>query len=308
VSLILSGAKIVVTGATGQVGLPVATRLAKENEVWAPARFSDPSARSRLEAAGVRCVVADLGGQDLTAIPADADYVLHFAVSRTADFDKDLTDNAEATGLLMHRCRLAKAFLHCSSTAVYAPKGHDRLRETDPLGDNHRVMFPTYSLVKIASEAVARTAARLLDLPTVIARLNVPYGDNGGWPDYHVMMMQAGIEIPVHTNAPSLYNPIHEDDIFAMVPRLLEATSVPATIVNLAGDEQASIEEWCAYLGELTGLAPKLVRTQSTLESVTTDNTKMNKLVGQSTVGWRDGFRRMVEVRHPDLLRGGRRA
>jgi nucleoside-diphosphate-sugar epimerase len=32
----------------------------------------------------------------------------------------------------------------------------------------------TYSITKIAAEAVARTMARALGLPTTIARLNVP--------------------------------------------------------------------------------------------------------------------------------------
>jgi len=298
----MKGTRIVITGATGQVGLPVAKALAQDNDVWAAARFSNADARSKLEAAGVKCAPIDFATGDLAAIPDDVDYCIHLAVSRSGDFDKDLTDNAEATGLLMERCRDASAFLYCSSTAVYQPKGHDAINEQDPLGDNHRVMFPTYSIVKIATEAVARTCARLYNLPTVITRLNVPYGDNGGWPYFHVLMMQAGMEIPVHTNAPSIYNPIHEDDIIAALPTLLEAASVPATVVNLCGDEQVSIEEWCTYLGELTGLTAKVAPTDNTLESVASDNTKLRSLGWKQSVSWRDGMRRMVEAQFPDLV------
>jgi nucleoside-diphosphate-sugar epimerase len=43
-------------------------------------------------------------------------------------------------------------------------------------------MFQTYSISKIAAEAMARSCARRLKLPTTIARLNVPYGDRSGWP------------------------------------------------------------------------------------------------------------------------------
>ena len=57
----------------------------------------------------------------------------------------------------MQHCRTRPAFLHCSSTAVYQPAGPHPLAETDPLGDNHRVMMPTYSIAKIAAEVVART-------------------------------------------------------------------------------------------------------------------------------------------------------
>jgi UDP-glucuronate 4-epimerase len=185
---------------------------------------------------------------------------------------------------------------------VYAPAGHRALKETDPLGDNHRVILPTYSLCKIAGEAVVRTAARQLGLPTTIARLNVPYGDNGGWPAFHLEMLLADQPVPVHTDAPSLYNPIHDDDIFRQVPKLLEAATVPATVVNWGGNDAVSIEEWCAYLGELTGLPGTTVETDQTLESVTIDTTRMHELVGETTVDWRDGFRRMVEARHPELL------
>jgi UDP-glucuronate 4-epimerase len=301
----LAGAKILMTGTTGQVGFPLAVSLTRDNEVWAAARFSDPSSRERHEAAGMRCVTVDLAADDLGALPDDFDYVLNLAVSHggVGDFDRDLALNAEASGLLMHHARKAKAFLHCSSTAVYAPKGHAPLKETDPLGDNHRVILPTYSLCKIAGEAVVRTAARQLDLPTTIARLNVPYGDNGGWPAFHLEMMLAGQPVPVHSDAPSLYNPIHDDDIAAQVPALLAAADVPATIVNWGGNEAVSIEEWCAYLGELTGLAGNTVETDQTLESVTIDTTRMHELVGKTAVDWRDGFRQMVAARHPELLK-----
>jgi len=299
----VNGKKIVITGATGQVGLPVATSLAKENEVWAAARFSDQKVRAQLEEAGVHCAVADLGSGNLSAVPTDPDYVLHFAVSRSKSFDKDITDNSEGTALLMTHCKAAKAFMHCSSTSVYQEKGHDPIAETDPLGDNHRVMFPTYSIVKIATEAVVRSYARTLNLPTVIARLNVPYGDNGGWPLWHLLMMQNGTPVPVHTDAPTIYNLIHDDDILAFIPKLLDLATVPAPIVNLGGDERVSVEEWCAYMGELTGIEATFAPTDKTLESVSTDNTKRTELLGPTTVHWKDGLRRMIAAQQPDLLK-----
>jgi len=301
----MKDSRILVTGPSGQVALPLTTALARDNEVWGVARFKDAAAKERLEDAGVQCVPVDLASGDFDGLPDKVDYVLNLAVSHGGPdaFDRDLALNAEATGLLMQRFRDAKAFLHCSSTGVYEPAGHHQLKETDPLGDNHRVMLPTYSICKIAAEAVARTAARQLDLPTVITRLNVPYGDNGGWAAFHLEMMLAGQPVPVHTDAPSLYNPIHDNDIVRQLPGMLEAASVPATIVNWGGTEQASVEDWCAYLGEVTGLEPKLTSTDQTISSVTIDTTKMHELVGETKVGWRDGYQRMVASLHPELLK-----
>ena len=297
--------KILITGPTGQVALPVALALARENEVWGVARFSDAAARKRLEAGGVHCVAADLGDGDFRGLPGDFDTVLNLAVSKSPDgnFDTDLRANGEATGLLMSHCRRAKAFLHCSTTGVYQPAGHHVFRETDPLGDNHRVIMPTYSIAKIATEVVARTACRELRLPTTIARLCVPYGSNGGWPWYHLMMMRGGVAIPVHPDRPSRYTLIHEDDIIAMIPGLLRAASVPATIVNWAGQEHVSIEDWCAYLGDLTGLDPRFDVTDKALDSVQVDTTRLLELVGPAKVSWEEGLRRMVEARAPELLR-----
>jgi hypothetical protein len=95
---------------------------------------------------------------------------------------------------------------------------------------------------------------------------------------------------------------LHADDIVATVPRLLEIATVPATIVNWAGDDVVSIEEWVAYLSELTGLDGKTEQTAQTLASNVMDLTKMHELVGRSSVPWRDGVRRLVEARHPELL------
>jgi nucleoside-diphosphate-sugar epimerase len=298
----LAGQKILITGATGQVAKPLALSLAQDNEVWALARFKDPEARQELEKAGVTCLIHNLTTSDFADVPEDFAYVLNLAVVKSGKWDRDLAGNAEAVGLLMRHCRSAKAFLHCSSTGVYAPNGREPLAEDAPLGDNHRVLMPTYSISKIAAEVMARYGAREWELPTVIARLNVPYGDNGGWPAFHLEQILAGQPIDVHRDGPSVYCPIHQDDIIALVPRLLAAASVPATIVNWAGNDAVSIEDWCAYLGELVGAAPSFRHSDQALESVVTDNTRMHALIGAAQITWRDGMRRMVAARHGERL------
>jgi nucleoside-diphosphate-sugar epimerase len=297
----LHDARILVTGATGQVALPVALALAAHNEVIAVARFTDATKRAQLEQAGVTCVAADLARGSVEGIPSDVDYVCNFAVVKSNKWDVDLRGNAEAAGLLMAHCREARAVLHCSSTGVYEAADGSPQRETDPLGDNHRVMMPTYSISKIAAEAVVRTTCRLFEIPTTIARLNVPYGDNGGWPAFHLAMILAGQEVPVRPGGPSRYNPIHEDDIIATLPGMLDAASVPATIVNWGGDEESSIEEWCEYLAQLTGTTPRFAVTEQTIGGIPTDNTLRRELVGPTAVGWKDGMRRMVAALHPEL-------
>jgi nucleoside-diphosphate-sugar epimerase len=300
----LEGKSIVVTGVTGQVAEPVARALARANDVVGAARFRDDSARKRLEGAGVRCVPIDLATGDVGGLPTDADYVINFAVSKSNDWEIDLQANSGGLAWLMEHHQEATAFVHCSTTGVYKPLGHHVFAEEDELGDNHGVwpFLRTYSICKIAAEATARWAADRFSLPTTVARLSVPYGDRGGWPAIHLEMMINGSDIPVHLDAPSVYHPLHEDDILAMIPGLIGAAGTPAVTVNWGGDQAVSIEEWCGFLSELTGVAARFAPTRGTIDSVQIDLDRMHKLVGTTSVDWRDGMRRMVAARHPELM------
>ena len=163
-------------------------------------------------------------------------------------------------------------------------------------------MFPTYSISKIAGEVVVRTMARALGVPSTIARLNVPYGDNGGWPLFHMEMMLGGDPIPVPPGGPARYNLMHEDDIIATIPKLLEVASVPATTINWASEQFVSIQEWCTYLGSLVGTEPTFEESDQALRGNPLDVTFMRELIGPATVDWKDGLRRMAVKFHPELV------
>jgi nucleoside-diphosphate-sugar epimerase len=295
--------RYLVTGITSEVARPVAEALAKENEVIGVARFRDDSARDALHAAGIKTARADLAKGDLSDLPDEVDYVLHFAVVKSDKWNVALDGNHGGPLHLMEKYAGIRGFLHVSSTAVYHPDGHHEFTENDPLGDSHRNYYlPTYSITKIAAEGAVRWGSKRWNTPATIARLNVPYGDWGGWPFIQFQMAEGGMDVAVHPDAPSEFHPIHTDDIVAMVPKLLEVASVPATVVNWGGDERVSVEEWCAYMSELTGVQLKCVPSEQSLASVALDLTRMHELIGHTTVSWRDGFRRMLETQRPDLV------
>ena len=292
----LTNRVIVIAGCTGQVGKPVAAALAAAgNEVHGLARFKDPAIREEMEAAGVICHAVDLVDPDLSGVPTEVDHLLNFAVTKTGRWAKDLAANADAAGLLMSHCRSARSVLHCSSTAVYAPTGGEPMREDSPLGrDHHQHLMPTYSTVKTAAESVVSFAAKEFDLPTTIARLCVPYGDDDGWPMFHLLMAQGGQAIPVHTDG-SRYNPIHHDDIVAQIPALLDAASTPATILNWGSDEVVSVEEWTRYMCDIAGAPrPRFEATELTIPSAVIDTTRSREILGPCRIGWHDGFRRLA--------------
>jgi nucleoside-diphosphate-sugar epimerase len=299
---VLSGQKIVVTGAAGGIGLPLTEYLATDNEVWGLARFSSPDALDRVRAANAIPYRCDLGDGDLSGLPEDVDYVIHLAAMASGDdYDRAMTVNGEGTGLLLQHCRRAKAALVMSTHSVYKPHADPwhAFVEFDPLGVNASAA-PVYSVSKIGQEAVARYCARALDLPVVITRLNAAYGPQSGLLAYHFDSVAAGN--PVITKwDPCPYSLIHQDDINSQTAALLEAATVPATIVNWGGDEVVTVQEWVAYMGELSGMETKVEvqETAGALRGLVADASKRNLLTGPCSVGWREGVQRMWHARRP---------
>jgi nucleoside-diphosphate-sugar epimerase len=303
-SIELINKKILITGATGQVALPVVAALAKHNDVLAMARFSNPGDEEKVLQLGAKSLKADLATDDLSAIiPQDIDYVLNFAVVKTGNFDYDLAANGEGVGRLLVACQSVKAFIHFSSTAVYQYAGSEPRKENSPLGDNHRHMFPTYSISKIAAETVARFTAKQFNIPLTIARLSVPYGDNGGWPFWHLLMMKEGIPIDVHPDAPNTYNLLHVDDYIDKIPKLLERAPTETVTLNFGGSEGCSIEQWCAYITELTGFEPIYNQTATAFGSLQIDTTAMHEAIGETRVDWKEGVLSMIKNLAPELLK-----
>src|SRR5262249_12000092 len=213
------------------------------------------------------------------------------------DYEQGLRVNAEGTGLLLSHCRRAKAALVMSTVTVYKPHAdpYHPFREDDPIGDAGLPSPQPYSIVKIAEEAVARYCAREFGLPVTIARMGSAYGDRGGLPLWHLNELMAGRPVVARWD-PLPYSPIHYDDINAQVAPLLDAASVPATIVNWAGDVPVSVQEWSAYWGELFGITPEVVVEPVLHASVGSvgDHTKRVSITGPCKVDWREGFRDMA--------------
>jgi len=302
----LSGQKILFSGPAGRIGFNVARTLARDNEVWGIARFSDPAQQGELESVGVKTHKVDLMTCDFTGLPKDFDYLIHFAANfAEVPFDIDMQINAEAAGFLLDHCRGAKGALVMSSVTVYKPHPdpwHPR-REDEALGDMLAHVPAAYPLVKIAEEGISRFCARAFGVPVTIARMNAAYNEHGGLMTGHLHAIAAGRPVVVRHD-PLPYSPIHGDDIAAQVGALLEAASVPATIVNWCGDEAVSVQEWCAHFGELLGVTPEVVTQPFPGASVGSvqDNAKRLSITGPCTVGWREGARRLVEQLYPERL------
>ena len=300
--------KILITGPAGRIAFGLARSLAAENEVWGVARFRDPATRQKVDELGVRTHVADLAAGEFGDLPRDFTYVLHLAADFSpTDYEQALRVNAEGTGLLLEHCRGAKAALVMSTLTVYKPHPDPwhAFREGEPVGDQLLPGQDPYSISKIAEEAVARYCARSFGLPTTIARMGSAYGDQGGLPLWHLNALAAGEPVKLRWD-PLPYSPIHDDDIAAHLEPLLDAATVPATIVNFAGDQPVAAQEWIAWFGELLGVEPTIEvhEVPGASRGSVGDHTRRASITGPCRVDWRDGFRAMARRFHPDRVEG----
>ncbi len=303
----ISGEKILITGPAGRIAFGITRSLARQNEVWGIARFTDSAKRKEVEALGVKTRAVDLLKCDFGDLPRDFTYLIHIAVNYEPNsYDRALQVNAEGTGFLLDHCRRAKAALVMSTISVYKPHPDPwhPFREDDPLGDIMAHFSPSYSVSKISQEAVARYCARALNLPVTIARMSSAYGERGGLPATHLEAIAAGKPVETRWN-PMPYSPIHDNDIAAQLEPLLDAASVPATIVNWGGDEPVSVQEWSAYMAELLGTQAAVAVTPVPGASIgaVADATKRRSITGPSQVSWKDGFRQMVRALYPNRVK-----
>jgi UDP-glucuronate 4-epimerase len=295
----LDSAKVLITGATGKIGFPIARALAERNEVWGAARLRDPADRGRLLDAGIKPVVLDIADPDFSDLPNDFDYVFHAAVdSGTGDWSRCVETNAHNSGELLYHCRSASGFVFCSTGSIYGYQGRRPLRETDPPGVPLR---PNYSFSKVAAEAVCTWVAHRFDIPLTIIRICSTYGPQGGAPADRLDAMLARKPVRLHPDKPNNYNPIYEDDYVEFGIRAMEVADTPPVVVNWAGSETVSVEEYCTYMGELVGVEPVFEYTPDAHTPLWPDVTRMHEVLGRTKVPWRDGFRQMIAARHPEI-------
>jgi UDP-glucuronate 4-epimerase len=301
---VLKNEKILITGATGRIAFPIARALAPHNEVWGMARFTDPSGSDRVRSVGVRPIRLDVSSDDLGSLPDDFGYVFHAAVETGVDgWDSAVKTNAQASGRLLEHCRGCQGFVYCSTGSIYQYQGHRPLKEADPPGVPLRA---TYSFSKVAGEAVCTWVATHFGIPLTIIRICSTYGPEGGAPADRLDVMLAGKPVRLHPDTPNNFNPMYEDDYVELGIRAMEVASVPPVVVNWAGSETVSVEDYCAFMGELVGVEPIFEYDPTAHTPLWPDVTRMHEILGRTKVPWRNGFRRMIQARHPEIpLRNG---
>src|ERR1700734_2653801 len=226
----LSGKRVLVTGASGLVAFPVAVELAKNNEVFAVARYSDPKQQKMIEAAGARAIAFDVAQEDLSALPKSVDVVINYAVLPPAHKNRAYDVNTGATGRLARRYRDCEAFVHGSTGSLYAYQGERPLREDDAYG-LHSSAEP-YAASKIAAEFLLKHLSEDYRMPTTIVRIFSFYGPRGGGVTQRVDQVARGQPVSVYPGVRNLHTPLFEDDYVDKTIAAVGIAKTPAEIVN----------------------------------------------------------------------------
>lgn len=292
----MSGKRVLVTGASGLVAFPVAAELAKANEVFALARWSDPEQKRKIEEAGATAVSFDLADKDLSPLP-DVDVVINYAVL-PQQFPGAYDVNAGAAGRLARRYRDAEAFVHGGTGSAYEYQGERALREDDPYGLHASI--ENYAASKIASEFLLRHVSEDYGLPVTIVRIFSFYGPRGGAITQRIDQVASGQPVSVYPGVRNVYTPLYEDDYVEKTIAAAGIAKVGGEVINVGGTEPITIQEYCAIAGEILGKEPVFVQN-SKAWPIWGDTTKMARLLGPNKVSMREGIRRVIEARHERL-------
>jgi nucleoside-diphosphate-sugar epimerase len=287
----LSGRRVLVTGASGLVALPVVLELAKSNEVFAVARYSNPEQKRIIEKSGAHAIAFDLADPDLSPLPKSVDVVINYAVlpptQRTA-YDV----NAGAVGRLARRYRDCSAFVQGSTGSLYEYQGERPLREEDPYGLHAPV--ENYSASKIAAEFLLRHISEDYKMPATLVRIFSFYGPRGGGVTQRVDQVARGEPVSVYPGVRNVHTPLYEDDYVAKTIAAAGIAKVGCEVINVGGTEAVTTQEYCEMAGEMLGKKPIFVEN-SRAWPIWADTTKMVRLLGPNTVSVREGVRRCVE-------------
>jgi UDP-glucuronate 4-epimerase len=288
----LSGRRVLVTGASGLVAFPVAAELAKSNEVYAVARFSDPGQKRMLEEAGAHTIAFDLADPDLSPLPESVDVVINYAVLPATH--KDAYEvNAGTAGRLARRYRECEAFVQGSTGSLYAYQGERPLREDDPYGLHSSA--ENYAASKIAAEFLLKHLSVDYQLPVVMVRIFSFYGPRGGGLTQRIDQVARGEPVSVYPGVRNVHSPLYEDDYVEKTIAAASIAKVGAEIVNLGGTEAVTTQEYCQMAGEILGKEPIFVEN-SKAWPIWADTTKMVELLGPNKVSVGEGVRRTIEA------------
>lgn len=266
--------RVLVTGATGFVATHLVPRLAAEgHEVHALGHDADRIVTD----GGVRAVVADLSRPLEPGALPQVDAVVHMAQANVPFPDgatQLLAVNAGSTLELLDHARRtgARSFVFTSSASVYG-LGDRRYREEDaPAASDF------YSFTKLTAERLVASYSEFFS--TVVLRLVAPYGpgQRGRLIPSLVQRVREGRPVTLNDGGRPAMNPIYVADVVELLTRALAVEG--HRVVNVAGDEPATIRDLAELIGRAVGRDPVFETGTGAAGDLVVENRRMHELLG----------------------------
>lgn len=254
----LSG-RLLILGIGGKIGVTLglsAVRAAESAgshlEVVGVSRFSDTSARERLEAAGVSTIACDLLDEKAVELLPDSDHVIFMAGRKfgTAQ-DASLTwaMNTMVPAHVARRYRTARIVVFstgCVYPLVRAESGGcTEAVPPEPVGE--------YAQSALARERVFEYFSRALGTRVCLFRLNYAIDLRYGVLHDIALQVKEGRPIDLSVRA---FNCIWQGDVIERALLSLELCDSPPSIINISGPETVSVRTTAEEFGRYFGISP----------------------------------------------------
>lgn len=256
--------KILVTGCSGFLGVPVVERLLSRGARDLRCFLRPGSKRDRLEAilrrypdAKVERFVGSLGSAESAAEAVDGcDVVYHLAAAlsgapadmflSTVVTTRNLLDGIQAKAGARGPARL----VHCSSFGVYGvaelPRGA-LVDESTPL-EPHPERRDPYSQAKLRQEQLVWDYARRCEIPTTVLRPGVIYGPGGGAFSTRVGLNLFGLFL--HLGRDNLLPVTYVDNCAEAIVVAGHAASATGEVYNVVDDDLVTASRWLGLYRE----------------------------------------------------------
>lgn len=293
--------KVLVTGASGQIGRGLTHVLAKDNEVHALARFGKADVLAEVEGKVEKVWRMDMGTERPDALPTDFDAVFHMAVAWGGDDDIDEQERSfhlscDFIADLMVANEGA-AFVLGSTGSVYKhlEKGLVIEDETPVTGGS------TYVTAKIAMMRLAHWVGTRFGRRSAIIRYCRPYAAYSPHPKVDKFLTGRILGNSPNAIDQRTYIKQHVDNTVAAAAH----AKPDVEVFNSVTPENYCQAELAQIGAKVSGVEPaeNAVKTaEPEIKGHIADAEKSARLLGPMTVDTEEGFRRYHRARQENIL------